>query len=119
MAKRRDAYGELTWLLAREVPAGPFYLQVKLPTDDDEHPWGQWSGYIELMPRSGDVVQAFMTFVSTEAPASALRRGQALELFNGKLQVGSLLLTGVGSDLDTFGLPSDRKQAFLEVEEEK
>lgn len=108
--KKRDAYGELEWLHSQGVPER-FYAQVKLHTDDEDHPYGQWSGFIEVMPH----LTAFMTFVSDEAPVGSLRRGVTLGLFRGKNLVGRLLLTGVQSGLDTDGVPSDCTQAFLEV----
>lgn len=103
MPRPRDAYGELSWNHG-DPPSIGFYAQVRLPGDDQDHPWGQWSAFIEPLPKSN----AFLTFVSNEAPSKDLRRTTTLELFNGKSHLGSILLLAVKSDFDSKGRPSDR-----------
>jgi len=70
-------------------PRERFYVQAKLPTDDPEHPFGQWSLCVDpIGARGGASIVALVGFLSASAPHHALKTGGSLELYRGRTRVG-------------------------------
>jgi hypothetical protein len=65
---------------------------AKLPTDEEGHPYGQWSVVVDLWSRPDELGRALasLRFASPSAPAGDLRAGQLFELHAGPNLLGEV-----------------------------
>ena len=71
-------------------PNGWFLTQARLPGEEAEHPYGQWSLFIEPQEQTSErTFSAAVSFVGPDAPHDRLNPGVRLELFRGVFWVGT------------------------------
>ena len=94
------ALAQVMYAARRPAARSVFTAPVRLPTDDADHPYGQWTLVVEFV--SDELAQ--VRFLMPQAPHDQLIRGRTLELFEGRKAVARLrVLVSAHDSKNTLG----------------
>ena len=89
-AEKMTVTARVTWVVKEDADRGRFRCLCKRSTDEDGHPYGQFSSQVWVV---GQVVESNVSFVTIESlDPQPMQSGERIEMFSGPHKIADAVV---------------------------